>query len=276
MSGPRFTMADGHALRRQLAGRAMASGLMCPVCHGGRSGERSVTARVTGLSLSASCWRNKCGAWGKWGPDEVETGPTVDTFRRKAYDPETLPLSDACIADVEGRYAVHSRTLVALGVRMMAGAAALYVPVRNPLGESRGWARRRLDGLSPKAAGLPNAHHQGAWLAWFPRSPVGRVVAVEDVLSAMRLWQEGWNAVALLGTSLSGGKVSELRRFSQDVVVALDADAAHRAIGHGLNYDLHVRRLSLDIKDMTKEQLTQWLTSLSSSLPPLGTATLAS
>lgn len=276
MAGPRFTLADGHALRRQLAGRTMASGLMCPACHGGQSGERSVTATVSGLSLRASCWRNKCQAWGKWGPDEVEPQVTQEVYRRKVFNPDTLPLTDACRTDVEARYGVWSRSLLTLGVRMMTGGAALYVPVRDPLGRSRGWVRRRLDGLEPKAAGLPGADHQGPWLAWFPRSPMGRVVAVEDVLSAMRLWQEGWNAVSLLGTSLSGGKVAELRRFSQETVVALDADAARRAISHGLHYGLHVRRLSVDIKDMTKEQLTQWLQSLSSSLPPLGVATPAS
>lgn len=277
MSRPRFTLADGHALRRQLGGRAMASGLMCPACKGGRSGERSVTARVSGLSLQATCWRNKCGAWGKWGPDAIGVTHSQEAATRPAFDPSTLPLDDACQAALEARYRLPPWGAIALqGVRQSPGGASLWLPIRDPLGRHRGWVQRMLDGSKPKVRSYPGPDHRGAWMAWFPRSPAGRVIVVEDVLSALRLWDAGCNAVSLLGTSLSGDKVAELRRFSDEAVIALDADAVSRAIGYAIRHDFHVRRIDPDIKDMTQEQLSTWLQSLSSSLPPSVIVTPAS
>jgi DNA primase len=94
------------------------------------------------------------------------------------------------------------------------------------------------------------------------------VVAVEDVFSALRLWQAGVNAVSLLGTSLTPTKMAELRRNAGTIVLVLDADAAGRAIDSALRFSIHVRALmGADIKDMTEEQLRLWIASLTSSLP---------
>lgn len=263
---------------QQLGGRERASGLTCPACGGGQSRERSLTAGRDGLRMWAVCHRNKCGKVYRWGPADLDHAgvlvapPSVLAHRPMA--PPTLPLTEACITHVEALYGLHAATIQGYGCRTIAGQGALYVPVRGPQGNARGCVLRQLDGTRPKVKSYPAADYPTGrpWLAWFHLGTLQRAyqrptIVVEDVLSAMRLEQAGHSAVSLLGTGLSETKALELRRWCPTVVVALDADAIGRAISHALRHSFEVRRLTSDFKDMTEEQLTQWTTSLSSSLP---------
>ncbi len=271
----RATEEHGRDIRRQLGPREMASGLRCPGCHGGTSGERSVTASLKGLALRARCWRNKCGWWGQW--DITDVGGLVakeSGWRPKRYWLDTLPITDATVAALEARYGVLPLTIARYGLRQHAAGIAAYCPVRSPKGESRGWVRRWLDGTKPKVQGYPadTLAYGEPWQAWFRPavdSGTGLVVCVEDVFSAMRLAQVGITSVSLLGVHLTALKVAELRNERAQIVLALDADAYGRATDSALRYMVHVRRLAVDIKDMTAEELTQWTISLSSSLRAL-------
>ncbi len=256
----------------QLGGRERASGLTCPSCEGGQSGERSLIAGRDGLRLWAVCKRNKCGKVFRWGPAEVDLGAVQAVPYKRPLAPPTLPLTESCQTHVEARYGLLAGTLHGYGCRTIAGQGALYVPVRGPGGAVRGCVLRRIDGTKPKVRSYPAAEYptDAPWQAWFhdPKlSRHGPTIVVEDVLSAMRLEQAGHAAVSLLGTSLSEAKALELRRWCAAVVIALDADAIGRAISHALRHSFEVRRLATDIKDMNEEQLTTWTTSLYSSLP---------
>lgn len=260
----------GREIKRQLGGRSQASGLTCPECGGGASKERSVSAWWDGLTLKAKCWRNKCPfSYGWLDTEQMGAGFKTRAPERKVYHVATLPLGETLVAYVEDRYRVLAATQHHWGLRQMAGDRAVYVPVMSPKGYQRGVVRRwiqRPPGC-PKVQGFPSTT-QGAWQAWFPAAQGGLLVAVEDVFSALRLWQQGVNAVSLLGTSLTPTKMAEMRRSASAIVLALDADAAGRAIDSALRYSIHVRALmGADLKDMTEEQLAQWIVSLTSSLP---------
>lgn len=275
-----------------LGQREYASGLTCPQCKGGGTGERSMTAGRKGLELRARCWRNKCGWWGRWDLMDVGGLPhprasTAGTHGAR-YALDTLPLADATRDALEARYAVTAASLRRYGLRQSAGARAAYCPVQGPAGGFRGWVRRWLDGTKPKVKSYPaDGFADGeAWQAWFhppgglfeKAQGEGLVVCVEDVFSAMRLAQVGIPAVSLLGISLSPTKVAELRQYAGTIVVALDEDAYGRAIDYGLRYMVTVRRLDTDIKDMTTEQLDLWTNCLFSSLrlcPPVMPAQLS-
>lgn len=272
------TESQGRDVRRQLGHRDRASGLMCPGCQGGRTHERSLIGGREGLNLWGKCMRNSCGWWGQW--DITEVGGLVRRpggWRPKRFHLDTLPLTEATVAALEARYLVDPLTMYTYGLRQGEAGRAVYCPVRDPLGGFRGWARRWLDGTRPKVKGYQaDTHPEGApWQAWFRPCPVrtavwgeSRVlVAVEDVFSAMRLAEVGITAVSLLGTSLSAVKVAELRNERKQIVVALDADAYGNSIGFAIKYLLIARRLAVDIKDMTEEQLTIWTNCLYSSLP---------
>jgi hypothetical protein len=269
----------GPEVRDQLGHHERASGLLCPKCRGGQSGERSLLAWRTGLELRAKCKRAKCGWYGRW--DSVDLGMLPlgagTPAQGKRYVLETMPLTEHLQAALEARYRVQGETLAHYGVRQMSGGRAVYAPVWSPDRRLRGWVRRWLDGTLPKVKGYPGWDHpQGAaWMAWFPRQRGGLVVAVEDVFSAMRLWERGISAVALLGVSLSGVKLAELRRFAGTIVLALDDDAFGLALETAVRHSIQVRFVEPDIKDMTEEQLTRWITALHSSLPASAPATHA-
>lgn len=262
----------GQAVARQLGGRPRASGLLCPWCDGGRTRERSLLAWREGLELRAKCKRAKCGRGGRWDSVTLGMAPYDPTKVPQAarYVVNTLPLADATVAALGARYRVLPETMSHFGLRQGPAARACYCPVYGPLGESRGWVRRWLDGTLPKVKGYPSHDHpQGApWMGWFSaavRPPL--IVLVEDVFSAMRLWQRDITAVALLGVSLTPAKMAELRRpWVSDIVLALDADAWPLAISGALRFHIHCRRVEPDVKDMTEEQLTTWTNALFSSL----------
>jgi DNA primase len=90
----------------------------------------------------------------------------------------------------------------------------------------------------------------------------GREVwVVEDQWSAMRLWQEGVSAVALLGTHINHERAVEISSVSRDVLIALDKDATARAIQYATQYryafNAKVIALEKDIKDTSIEELKQ-------------------
>lgn len=279
------TSEHGRAVGGQLGGRVRASGLLCPWCNGGQSLERSLIAWRDGVTLHAKCKRAKCGEYGAWdsvdlGMRPVEPGKLPQGRR---FVVNTLPLTDATLAALEARYRLRASTIVHYGLRQGPGGKAAYCPVYGPTGQPRGWVRRWLDGTKPKVKGFPSHDHPegAAWMAWFPAPSKetaklngGLVVCVEDVFSALRLWEQGITAVALLGVSLTPVRVAELRRFAASVVVALDADAWPLAISSALRFHVEARRVEPDIKDMTEEQLAQWISALYSSLPPSTLATL--
>lgn len=269
------TETEGRAIRDQLGERERASGLLCPWCEGGRTRERSLLAWRDGVTLRAKCKRAKCGRYGAW--DAVDLGMRpVEPGRLpqgKRYVVNTLPLADTTLAYLQRRYRLHAGTIVKAGLRQGPGGTAVLCPVRGPTGTPRGWVRRWIDGTKPKVKGYPSHDHpqDAAWMAWFSDGipgPLTRyVVCVEDVFSAMRLWEQGITSVALLGVSLTPVRVAELRRFAASVVVALDADAWPLAISTALRFHIDVRRVEPDIKDMTEEQLARWTSDLHSSLP---------
>lgn len=86
---------------------------------------------------------------------------------------------------------------------------------------------------------------------------------VEDQFSAMRLWQEGLSAVALLGTHINHERAVEISSVSSDVFLALDKDATAKSIGYAAQFryafNAKVVALSKDIKDMGQEELKEFL-----------------
>lgn len=264
-----MTTEHGEEIRRQLGSRRQASGLMCPRCLGGQSKERSVSAWHKGLVITAKCWRNACPFRGTW---DATTGmglgyqAPASGDARSGYQVDTLPMDRGMEAYLEGRYRLTGATLRHWGLRQYKGSRGVYLRCTGFSGRFRGWVLRWTDGTKPKTRSYPapEAVHE-PWQAWFPARP-GLVVCVEDVFSALRLWQQGTTAVAMLGVSLSDMKAAELNRHATDVVVALDSDATSRSIEAARRHYFRYRRLLADdIKDMTEEQLDQWTISLTSS-----------
>lgn len=89
---------------------------------------------------------------------------------------------------------------------------------------------------------------------------------VEDQFSAMRLWQEGVSAVALLGTHINHERAVELSSVTRNVVIALDKDATNKAIAHAAQFryalDAKVVALTKDVKDLDEKELKELLNDI--------------
>ena len=109
----------------------------------------------------------------------------------------------------------------------------LMIPIRNGQGELAGFGGRALDDSNPKYLNSPRTaiFDKGRILyalnvAREPARQQGMVV-VEGYMDAIMAHQHGYrNVVASMGTALTETQVSEARRVTGNITMALDADAA--------------------------------------------------
>lgn len=242
-------------------GRVRATGLMCPECEGGAQRERSLGVYRIDNELVLKCYRMKCGFLGKlW----LLGGPRSEE-QRSGFEPRPalfdmhIPSADA-LAFMQRRYRLEADTLLRFGVKEVFGLRALYLPVYGPvLAQERGGVLRRFDGWGQKADSYKTADEP--WQAWYGPRNAGTVL-VEDQLSAMRAWQLGWNAVALLGAEVSIDRAVELTKHaSPPIVLALDADAFSEAchIAKRHSWIDRVVLLRDDIKDASDAEIVRRL-----------------
>jgi DNA primase len=109
----------------------------------------------------------------------------------------------------------------------------LMIPIRDGQGELSGFGGRALDDSNPKYLNSPRTPVfdkgrilYGLYLAKDAIRQKGAVV-VEGYMDAIMAHQHGFdNVVASMGTALTEHQVGEIRRLTNNIVMALDADAA--------------------------------------------------
>lgn len=109
----------------------------------------------------------------------------------------------------------------------------LMIPIRNEQGELAGFGSRALDDSLPKYLNTGRTPVfdksrilYGLSLARESIRSKG-IVIVEGYMDAITAHQHGFdNVVASMGTALTALQVAQVRRLTQDVIMALDADAA--------------------------------------------------
>ena len=247
-------------LQAAARGESGASRYLCPACNGGRSRELSLTCApeyFSGFAI-AKCWRASCGYFAKVPLDpsaKIGTPQFKPRFFEGSFEPITFRLLH--------RYNIAVPTTEAFGVQGTAGREAVYMPVYGPAGQERGGMLRYFDGTQPKAVSYKATDQP--WQAW--HMPDGSqdldvLVIVEDQLSAMRCWQLGYTAVALLGVNLNSDKAAEIRSTCADMrtLLALDADAFSKALGYAKKYSwLQPVRLEKDLKDSSDAEILERL-----------------
>ena len=240
-----------------LAPGEQVTGLLCPMCEGGRSQERSLDIRHTGAWLGVKCWRAGCGYYRKipqGGPFVLAEG----TFTPMPYRYALCPLSLNQRREVADRWHLSGPAIAYGGIQLACDEVepSLWLPVWSPQGAERGGVLRRLEKpkYGPKA--LTYRAVDEPWLAWYRAATQGPLVIVEDQISALRVWQIGLPAVSLMGTHLSPEMVEEIdgHRRDREVLLALDADAFSVAVRACRRYGdiLPIRPVLLgkDLKDL--------------------------
>ena len=244
--------------------RESASGLLCPACSGGRTGERSLTWKRAGFLGWLRCHRAGCGYHAAV-PVDGEYVVAQPAFKPRPY---TQPLESpgyALIGFLKRRYGLESTTTTRY-VRtpsdvevfavphgqggMTYVPKAMYMPVLSPYGEDRGGVLRYLDGSKPKTvAYLTTTQPKLAWYIRDTMPGLAPCVVVEDQISAMRCKQLGYNAVALMGTQINDEKAREIRK-DRPTLLALDKDAFGKAVGYARRWPWLIPvLLDHDIKD---------------------------
>lgn len=120
----------------------------------------------------------------------------------------------------------------------------VMIPIRDRMGRVIGFGGRVLDGSQPKYLNTADTalFHKshvvyGLDLAHHAIRDADRVVIVEGYMDVIAAHQHGFaNVVACMGTALTTEQLQQLQRYTDNFVLALDADAAgQQATIRGLN-----------------------------------------
>jgi hypothetical protein len=148
------------------------------------------------------------------------------------------------------------------------GYNRLVLPVYDETYSMKGIVGKRLGpGSNPKSVYLADLDYYG--LSWYTTALGNygeKVVLVEDGLSALALYENGVDAIALNGTGLNDSKITAITSQYDMIYLALDADATRIAIRLSNRYrgvaTIIVRRLINDIKDMSNDEVREWVEEL--------------
>lgn len=252
------------------------SGLLCPVCAGGNSGERSLSVYRRSDHVYARCWRASCNAKHRYDLDygQITTAPVVAKVApRPQYDGKLAPLTHADIDYFQERFNIN-RDLSWNYIRQ--NGTDYVFPLHNARGHVQGHVVRapvwsgepqcpryyKLDPRRPKAKTyIREGMLAMAWYSPYKQDLLAKsVVLVEDVVSAMTIASIGFRAVALLGTNLSDNKIYSLRQDGADhCIIALDPDATDKSFDMARRANPVVRTAILmmqaDPKDTDPQEL---------------------
>lgn len=257
-------MAEGLAV-----GQARG-GLLCPRCHGGRTGERSLSVYRNEYGVGGRCHRASC-PLNIFRPDITGAALTPPpAFKPRPYPyPLAIPAPDSTIWDLlrvpAGRR--DARLAAQLGVLTRADDSNEIVwEVRDYQWLTRGHISRHYPDKTIRIwRTTPGPFH-----AYHGKTRAPCLWIVEDNVSAAQISLAGGNALALLGVGFSPEAQGELGAYLKrlpfanvKVRVALDPDAAAkgmlltRELTSRLGYDILFTPLIADPKDLTPGTLEQ-------------------
>lgn len=244
-----------------LADGETVGGQVCPLCHGGRSNEKSFRVTREGGRLKYVCFRASCGFSGR-------TGAAPFTGDRKQQEGNSkLPVVAYSIAlnkdqtkMLSDKFGIEEGMFEFAGWRYcpdFGGLGPYYMlPIFGPDGSIRAYTYRRWDGREPKAI-IRKIQPDEETICWYRSRRFGKtLVVVEDQASALRVSSQQIDALSLCGVALTLPRINEIKKQNYEtVLLCLDQDASPLAIQHMVNLKarlpaLRVRLLDQDIKNM--------------------------
>lgn len=259
MLRPKIIPLDSLPLSTQKGIESGDGRVLCPVCGGGSTKERSLSILPTehiGLT-KLTCWRSTCGFWG------YVTAPGVEFVSKRMHEPrpfneDTIPLQGEQLSKLQLDYGLDKAVMHARPFRLLRdNPDTLVYPVRDQYGREIGHATRTLS--KPKRC-MTYKQTAGVFMDfWRSVSAGAPTVIVEDCLSACRLRGLNFDAVALLGTNMSAADAKAIASFHDgEVYIALDADAWDKSMKYVSKY-AHILTmipipLTLDIKDIQDDR----------------------
>ncbi len=218
---------------------------ICPFCHGGRSGEVSLSVtRFPSNSGAYQCKRASCGKEG-WIGERYGTHykPVVQQkeWEPRIYDGTIEELPDDIANEYANKYGWSPEEVRSSGVGWSPEYRRTVWEIRSPTGVRRGIELRSLDAKA-WAKTLHFRHSADTWVGYTGLHRHGGVqrsansegvsgqplVAVEDLVSAYRVGQV-YPCASIMGSHLTFETLTDLMKVSERIVLCLDRDATEKA-----------------------------------------------
>lgn len=203
-----------------------------------------------------------------------------DASPKKATElnPYEGPMYDLTKQDAEYFFTEYSLPFLWSSAFIKQNATRYLLPIRSPLGQTRGyvarqgWAGSPLEGKSGGQKAYTYMHASGPVQSFYAGAKTSTLVLVEDQLSAIKTSLAGINSCALLGMPVAAsGSYSGADRIREiaslrpsEVIVAMDADATDKAFQFVRNWGLafskcRVAILERDLKDEPLDDIREVL-----------------
>lgn len=243
--------------------------LLCPMCSGGSSHERSMLIWVSNGCITYKCYRVKCGFHGRLGDTGVRV--KVEHKAKQSFDSLVVTTPPPIVYEyLEERFGLTRTELVTCGIKWEAEQERILIPINGlpTCGEQmlEGYLARAYPALQTHNSATPKAvaHFKvdSPTCLMHPYRHTGdRLVLLEDYWSAMRVARHT-QACALSGTSLGDRAISAMLSAGvKRIVFVLDADARQKArklVAANRLLFQSVRAVFLfgkDPKDMSEDEL---------------------
>lgn len=258
--------------------------VVCPHCGGGSTHERSLSIRrSTSLTASYTCWRASCDL-GYGSVSLKGDGKALYNSRMLPKDvsrPErrtrSVPLTERHTRYLKRYYGLTEALLAYGGVKSAYNDGRIIFGIYSPDRRKRGKTVRaykelltvKVDKVTiPKCINEMHSENSISQSWYYKgrelRKKTDTLIVVEDIVSALRV-NPYFDSVALLGTSLTAEKQSEIRaQRYKNVFLCLDQDATKISARYVKNANINipglkVKFLKKDIKNMTEDELQTFL-----------------
>lgn len=245
------------------------AGELCPVCKGGRTGERTLSVTRVGNSLLWRCHRASCSFKGASGNKAPELGytkvPETRGITGREYQRTAGQLPASVRAYLASELHITDRHITKWNLGWDEQSSRLIQPVLDQYGNNLGCALRALDGRQPKSL----THTEQGAIAWHVNPTTAGLIIVEDIFSAIRA-SDYLSSVALLSTHLNDERIEAIRQSGlSPVYLALDADVYPQVIRYCQRFRNQIRmipvKLSKDLKNHTPQELEEFLNGTTQS-----------
>lgn len=256
---------------------AKTGNILCPVCDGGRSREKSFEIWVTPNLIMYKCRRGTCGVGGRHSTLDADYEVKTSDVVRNLFTGGFLPLgqNDKAVKYVTNKYHWDGIDCDGVNIALASPCGRLAVSLRDYYGirwglELRAWLPVHSD--MPKASrkymSINSTQNSLAWARVEENRQPGRDLFVtEDVISAYRIRHDcNQDAVALLGTNLRQADAEEILRHGyQRLRLVLDPDEAGAAgarklmKAHDFMFDISAHSLPKDPKNLQPWELEEWI-----------------
>lgn len=268
----RANTSDIYYMALELAREEQCSGLKCPFCEGGETGERSLSVKREEFYAQYKCHRASCGKSGRVpmigsAPVTTKIRSEVGRYNNIISKLSTVPTD--IISILTDKYHFNKVDLGRLDAKWSEELNRLAIPIFSMSSVNTGVTLRSFDEKAvPKTLNYITNFTRPP-TAWYRNYNTGskKIIVVEDQLSAARA-SSFVTAIALCGCSINIFGIKEIANHDPDhVVFCLDADAFSEGLilqkkWGGMFKNCTVAKPPKDLKNMNPDELREFMTEL--------------